>query len=1269
MLTLFLLGDLRLERDGATLLAGRRKPLALLAFLARRGSRTSSREELSSLLWGSSDDASARKSLRQVLSDLRAVDGLSFVESDAGIALAPGVLSTDVDHFEADLKASEWRQAIERWPGDFIAGVESLGGAEWQHWLDGERVALRRQLALACDHLTTIAERAGDWGQVIDAAAKWRAMLPDDSRSWCREVHGLQAAGRISEAIARASEGERYFRSELGAAVPEDLARLSRVLARVGHVAGTPAASLLSSDLRGRAGPMEALARARVATRLGGGGRTVLVIAAEGLGKTRLVREFARSTRDTAPDVPVIEVSANPSDRARPWSFLQGIVALLAGQDALAGCAPETLAVLADISPAIRAHFRHLPSSGGGDAHMALRSALEEVARDSTLVVLLYDLPDADDQSQSVMASLLLSPIAGVLVVATGRPESWHASKSLSAVPARLDRGDLVSLEPLALEDTQAVLISMAPLARASIDELTATLHTQSGGNPGLLTSAMTHLVVSRVLKPDDTGMWSLGAGSVTSAGVPPAVEERWRARYAEMTGDARAVVDAAAILCSATSQRETGLQELEDLAGLDAERFKAALDDLRRCGVLRIRDAHVAFAAELLGRLAYDGQVPSRRSAIRSRVTRRRRLAAGLVGLAVVAAGAWLVAGWKDTRLPPRTPVLLADVVNLTGDSTFDQALYFAASVGLQQSRQVSLFPRSRVRETLALMQRPGADSALDEALAREVAVRENVKRVVQLSVARLDQSYLLTGRVIDPSSGADLYSHQERVRDRGEVLDALDRVLNRLRRGVGESSDSIRANSAPLPRVTTASLPALQAYASALRAFSTRRFGEARDAYKRAVELDSSFALAWLGLAELHYQVLSDRAAAESALVRAERHVDRLTERERLRLSQASAGFRGRADEELRIAEAVARRYPELQSWYSLGTMLMRRRRCAEAIHSFEMALGVDSTFVPAHINAATCHQFLGASERAVAAYHGAWAVDTAAVYQGSLNHEFGVALVRAGLLDSARAVYRRMASRPLNQDRQFGQRSLAYHEAWTGHWRLADTHFDSAAMLSREARTPLSEFRNRILQAELLSTADERAKARQSLDDAWKLRERMAIAPAFAMYAGLAFVRSGQLDRAAGMLTIVNESMREASSDDRTVRAVLAARIALAQNRAVAARRELEAATDTTRSDYILPALVDVLLALGHRDSALVAATQFEKRVVFGIDAQDAWLRNLLMKGRIAEQLGRTELATTSYARLESQLLSGDADHPLLVESRRGLARLGVTDVRRQ
>ena len=140
-----------------------------------------------------------------------------------------------------------------------------------------------------------------------------------------------------------------------------------------------------------------------------------------------------------------------------------------------------------------------------------------------------------------------------------------------------------------------------------------------------------------------------------------------------------------------------------------------------------------------------------------------------------------------------------------------------------------------------------------------------------------------------------------------------------------------------------------------------------------------------------------------------------------------------------------------------------------------------------------------------------------------------------------------------------------------------------------------------------------------------------------------------------------------MRPASSDDRTVRAILAARLALAQNRAAAARVALESATDTTRSDYTLPAFIDVYLAIGHRDSALTAAMRFEDRVVFGIDAQDAWLRNLLIKGRIAEQLGRNQEATTAFSRLESHLRSGDGDHPLLVESRRGLSRLASADHR--
>jgi tetratricopeptide (TPR) repeat protein len=759
------------------------------------------------------------------------------------------------------------------------------------------------------------------------------------------------------------------------------------------------------------------------------------------------------------------------------------------------------------------------------------------------------------------------------------------------------------------------------------------------------------------------------------------------------MANDATRLVDAAAVLCSASSRHDAGVRELEDLARLDAASFRTSLEDLCRCGVLRVRDGRVSFSAELIRRLAYAGQVPSGRRVMHSRAARLLRrtddsdalaatafhqkqsgkvargwkLAAASVLVATLITAAWYRTQWNVARVPARTPVLLADVVNLTGDTAFDQTLNVAASVGLQQSRQVSLFPRSRVRETLALMQRTGADSMVDETLAREIAVRENLRRVVHVTVARVNQSYLVAGRVIDPSSGADLFTHQERVDDRGEVLQALDRVLGQIRRGVGESTDSIRVFSVPLPRVTTSSLPALQAYANAVRDYNARRYTEAELAFMRAVELDSSFALAWLALADLSFQQRNDRAQANAALATAERHSDRLTERERLRLALSSARLRGDAGDELVIAGSLARRFPEAQTWFNLGNAYLSRRNCADAIASFEKALGFDSTFVAAHLSSATCHQFLGASDRAIASYNRAFAVDSLSVYQGFQNHQYGVALVRGELLDSARAVYQRMIRQPASQDQQFGHRSLAWHSMWTGHWHKADAHFDTAAQLAHEAETPLSVFRNRILQADLLMTAQQQVLARQALDKAWSLREKIPIAPAFAMYAGLAFVRAGQLDRATAMLRKIDESIRQASSDDRTVRAILAARVALAQNRIAAARSALESATDTTRSDYTLPALIDVFVASGHHDSALVAATRFESRAVFGIDAQDAWLRNLLAKGRIAEQLGQMDVATTAYARLESQLKSGDADHPLLIEARKGLARLAVIDAR--
>lgn len=628
MLTLHCLGDLRLEREDTPLLSGRRKPLALLAFLARRGQRRSTREELAALLWGNSDDAGARKSLRQALSELRAINGVEFSESEAGLAVTLGSIVTDAELFDDDIRSGRWTAALDRWRGDFIAGSESLGDEGWQSWLESERAVLRRQLALACEQLTASAEQRAEWRDVVDAAQRWRSVLPDDGRAWAREIHALQASGRLPDAIARVAEAEHYFRNELRVGVPDEVTRLGRVLNRLGQVAGTAAATLLTPDLVGRSETLAAMARARLASRTREGeGTALLIVAGEGRGKTRVLRDFSRQTSDSDPGTTVFEAAVIPNDKSRPYSLLHTVLTRMASHDALAGCAPETLATLSQITSSVREHFRHIPIIEAQTPNAiaeAFAKVLTEVALESPVVLVLDDFPDGDAESLDVLTPLLHKTSPRTLIIASGRPESWEGSAVLSEVLSHVDSTKRLTLEPLSPSDTRTLLSSMTPVSPAALDSLTESLHTLSGGIPGLLTSLMTHQVTTGVIVRGETGEWSLGA-STSLVSIPPDVEDRWRTRYRQLPSDSQRLVDAMAVLGGGVA-KTAEVTDLEHVVKLDPNRFREALELLRSAGVLERSDDVVKFIAEVQRQLTYRALPPSTRLQLHARAAKRLR-------------------------------------------------------------------------------------------------------------------------------------------------------------------------------------------------------------------------------------------------------------------------------------------------------------------------------------------------------------------------------------------------------------------------------------------------------------------------------------------------------------------------------------------------------------------------------------------------------------------------------------------------------------------
>jgi len=194
------LGGLRQTTDGGGR-PPRRKPLALLTYVARRGPRPVTRVELATLFWGERGEDRARQSLRQALLELKQVLGDNVdVDADA-VRVGGDAVELDVVAFERDLAEGRVQDAVGRWAGDFFEGAEDVGGDGFRRWIENERAALHRQLGSAMQKLIGDAELAGDWADAARWAERWAAALPFDEAAHLRFIEALRMSGRTGDAL------------------------------------------------------------------------------------------------------------------------------------------------------------------------------------------------------------------------------------------------------------------------------------------------------------------------------------------------------------------------------------------------------------------------------------------------------------------------------------------------------------------------------------------------------------------------------------------------------------------------------------------------------------------------------------------------------------------------------------------------------------------------------------------------------------------------------------------------------------------------------------------------------------------------------------------------------------------------------------------------------------------------------------------------------------------------------------------------------------
>ena len=286
-------------------------------------------------------------------------------------------------------------------------------------------------------------------------------------------------------------------------------------------------------------------------------------------------------------------------------------------------------------------------------------------------------------------------------------------------------------------------------------------------------------------------------------------------------------------------------------------------------------------------------------------------KIAVTAVAVLAIAVGAYFFYVRTRPILTDRDVIVLSDFVNSTGDAEFDTTLTQALRIDLGQSPFVSILPEQGVRETLRMMSRP-PDEPVTPALAREIGQREGLKATVEGSIAALGNRYLIVVEARDCRTGAALVSDKEEAESKEAVSKALDRLVLRLRGRLGESLASVQKHSVPLERATTSSLEGLKAYTLGSKVSLSGRHLESISHFKRAIELDPSFASAYQAVAN-RYDAIGDLTQAEKYSRKAYELRDRVSENERFYITSSyHINVDGDVIKQIEVAELWKSTYP---------------------------------------------------------------------------------------------------------------------------------------------------------------------------------------------------------------------------------------------------------------------------------------------------------------------------------------------------------------------
>ena len=596
------------------------------------------------------------------------------------------------------------------------------------------------------------------------------------------------------------------------------------------------------------------------------------------------------------------------------------------------------------------------------------------------------------------------------------------------------------------------------------------------------------------------------------------------------------------------------------------------------------------------------------------------------------------------------RSRILLSGMVNLTDDPAFNAVPGNVLEIGLSQSPFLSLISQKQLQNTLRLMERP-ADTKLSAELAREICLRNQGKAVLSGAIAAFGSRYVVTLEASDCSSGERILQSKAEASRKEEVPHALDSLAMGMRTTLGESLASIRKYGVPIEQATTGSFDALQAFSVGEQARLKGDNHSAAVLFKRAVELDPSFALAYAQLAGA-YAGLREIGLARGYYQKAFALKDRASEREQLWISAEYFKLVGNLSASVDSYRTLTQLYPsDARPWAALAGLYTRQARYNDAVDAAKQGLALNPDDSRAYVSLARAYKRLNRFVDAIAIGEQATAKGLDAWDMHCLLYEVAFALGDVGMMADE------VAKESGKQSESWMLDYEALAAATGGRLKQARALFERAIALAEtsggeDGRATLSNFYTDYIQ--MLAMFGLRREAQQVAAKAIGLEQNEE--------APYALAEAGEFERAASLDREIGQQYPDSTLVSNLIRPRTQAAIALGQRRPRDAIVSLQPAIPTKMATFDVPSMLgQAYLALKQPEQA--AAEYRDVLANRGVDATSPrYPFAYLGLARARSMQGNVQESRAAYEQLFAFWKDSDPDNPVLVRARGEYARLG-------